>query len=75
MPRGICDSAILNTKVERLVVIALLVTGFSRLVPVVAVQFYIQAAASLAAFWPLALEMWKVAPRRLTTESNPVPVI
>lgn len=73
--RGICDGAILSTKVERLVVIALFVTVFARLVPVVTVQFYVQAAASLVAFWPLALEMWKVPPRLLTTQSNPVPVI
>lgn len=71
--RGIRDSAILSTKVERLVVIALLVTGFARLVPLIAVQFYVQAAAIVVAFWPLALEMWKVPPRKATTESNPVP--
>lgn len=71
--RGICDSAILSTKVERLVVIGLFVTVLARLVPLVVVQFYVQATANLLAFWPLALEMWKVAPRRLLTQSNPVP--
>ena len=73
--RGICDSAILSTKVERLVVVALFVTVFARLVPVVAVQFYVQAVASLVAFWPLAMEMWKAPPSLLPTDSNPVPGI
>lgn len=73
--RGICDSAIVSTKVERLVVVALFVTAFARLVPVVAVQFYVQAAASLVAFWPLALEMRKAPPSLLTTDSTPVPGI
>lgn len=69
--RGICDSAILSPKVERLVVVALFVTVFARLVPVIAVQFYVQAAASLTAFWPLALEMWKAPSRPPTTDSSP----
>jgi hypothetical protein len=72
--RGICDSAILTTKAERVVVVALVVTVVARFVPVIAVQFYVQPAASLVAFWPLALEMWKVPPHRLMAESSPVPV-
>jgi hypothetical protein len=59
--RAICDSTLLATRVERVVVLALIVTFLARLVPVVAIQFYVQAAASLIAFLPLALEMRKVS--------------
>jgi hypothetical protein len=31
----------------------------ARLVPVGAVQFYVQGAAGIVALWPLAYEMWK----------------
>lgn len=72
--RGICDSAILPVKVERIVVVALVVTVLARLTPVVAVQFYVQAAASLVAFWSLALAMSKTQRNPLTTEPSPVPV-
>ena len=72
--RGICDSAILPAKVARVVVVALVVTVLARLTPVVAVQFYVQAAASLVAFWPLALAMSRTPPGRVTTEPSPVPI-
>ena len=71
--KGICDSDILAAKMERLVVVALVVAVSARLVPVVAVQFYVQSAASLVAFWPLAMEMWNVSASRLAIDS-PVPV-
>lgn len=67
--RGICDSAMLPPRIERVVVVALIVMVLARLVPVVAVQFYVQAAASLVAFWPLALAMPRVPTSRLATES------
>lgn len=73
--RAICDSAILTSKVERLVVVALVVTMLARLIPVVAVQFYVQAAASLVAFWPLVVEMWNVPPSGPTIDASPVHVI
>lgn len=59
--RAICDSALLTTRVEWVVVLALVVTFLARLVPVVALQFYVQAAASLVAFLPLAREMRRSA--------------
>jgi hypothetical protein len=38
---------------------ALVVMAVARLVPVGAVQFYVQGAAGIVALWPLAYEMWK----------------
>ncbi|MGH9178043.1 MAG: hypothetical protein ACRD0N_05760 [Acidimicrobiales bacterium] len=73
--KAICDSAMFTTRRERLVVIALAVMVVARLAPVVAVQFYVQPAASLIALWSLAQEMWKVPSSRLPTESNPVPAV
>jgi hypothetical protein len=35
------------------------VMAVARLVPVGAVQFYVQGAAGVVALWPLAYEMWK----------------
>jgi hypothetical protein len=35
------------------------VMAISRLVPVGAVQFYVQGAAGVVALWPLAYEMWR----------------
>ena len=36
-----------------------MVMAVARLVPVGAVQFYVQGAAGIVALWPLAYEMWK----------------
>lgn len=72
--RGICDSAILTTRMERVVVLALLATLLARLVPIVAVQFYVQAAALVVAFWPLALEMRRLPRPRPLAEPSRVPV-
>jgi hypothetical protein len=57
--KGIADSRILSLRLSRLVVGALVVMAISRLVPVGAVQFYVQGAAGIVALWPLAYEMWR----------------
>jgi hypothetical protein len=57
--KGIADSRILSRRLSRLVVGALVVMAVARLVPLSAVQFYVQGAAGIVALWPLAYEMWK----------------
>jgi hypothetical protein len=57
--KGISDSQILSRRLSRLVVGALAVMAVARLVPLGAVQFYVQGAAGIVALWPLAYEMWK----------------
>ena len=57
--KGIADSRILNRRLSRLGVGALVVMAVARLVPVGAVQFYVQGVAGIVALWPLAYEMWK----------------
>lgn len=51
---GIADSRLLSPSVTRVVVVGLVVSAVSRFVPITAVQFYVQSAAALAAFWTLA---------------------
>ncbi len=51
---GIADSRRLSPVVTRVVVVGLVVSAVSRFVPITAVQFYVQSAAALAAFWTLA---------------------
>lgn len=57
--RGIVVSRILGRSLTLLVVTALIVLAISRLVPLGAVQFYVQAAAGLVALWPLAVQLWR----------------
>ena len=57
--KGIADSRILSRRLSRLVVGALVVMAVARLVPLGAVQFYVQGAAGIVALWPLAYEMWR----------------
>jgi hypothetical protein len=57
--KGIANSRVLSRRLTWLVVGALVVMAVSRLVPVGAVQFYVQGAAGVVALWPLAYEMWK----------------
>lgn len=57
--RGIAASRILSRPLTRLVVTALVVLAASRLVPLGAVQFYLQGLAGIVALWPLALQMWR----------------
>jgi hypothetical protein len=72
--KGIADSRILSRRLSRLVVGALVVMAVARLVPVGAVQFYVQGAAGIVALWPLAYEMWKhPAAARPAGQPRPMP--
>lgn len=57
--KGIANSRVLSRRLTLVVVGALVVLAISRLVPVGAVQFYLQGAAGVVALWPLAYKMWK----------------
>jgi hypothetical protein len=57
--RGITATGILSTPWTAVVVGALAVMALSRAVPLAAAQFYLQSAAGILAFWPLAYQMWK----------------
>jgi hypothetical protein len=57
--KGIANSRVLSRRLTWVVVGALVVLAISRVVPVGAVQFYVQGAAGVVALWPLAYEMWK----------------
>jgi hypothetical protein len=56
--RGITATGILSRPLTGLVVGALAVMALSRFVPLTAAQFYLQSAAGILAFWPLAYHMW-----------------
>lgn len=57
--RGIAAGRLLSRPLTLLVVTTLIVLAVSRLVPLGAVQFYVQAVAGLVALWPLAFQMWR----------------
>jgi hypothetical protein len=71
--KGIADSRILSLRLTWLVVGALVVMAVARLVPVGAVQFYVQGAAGIVALWPLAYEMWK-RPEAARPAGQPRPI-
>jgi hypothetical protein len=57
--RGVASIALVSRTFTRVVVVALVAAGLSRLVPLTGVQFYVQSAALIVALWPLAYEMWR----------------
>lgn len=57
--KAIADSHVLNPRLSRVVVTALIIMAASRALPFAAVQFYVQSAAGIAALWPLAYHMWQ----------------
>ncbi|MPY80683.1 MAG: hypothetical protein GEV04_20010 [Actinophytocola sp.] len=59
--RAVIASGILGTSLSRVVAAALILLAISRIVPVGAVQFYVQAAVGLVALWPLANDIWRSA--------------
>jgi hypothetical protein len=61
--KGIAGHGVLSPGVTRLVVAGLVVFAVSRVVPLFAVQGYVQAAAALVALWPLAGRMWSPSGR------------
>jgi hypothetical protein len=71
--KGIANSRVLSRRLTLVVVGALVVLAISRLVPVGAVQFYVQGAAGIVALWPLAYEMWK-RPEAAQPAGQPRPV-
>jgi hypothetical protein len=71
--KGIADSRVLSRRLSRLVVGALVVMAVARLVPVGAMQFYVQGAAGIVALWPLANEMWK-RPEAARSAGQPRPM-
>jgi hypothetical protein len=57
--RGVARIGPVSPTFTRVVVVALVVAGLARLVPLTGVQFYVQSAALIVALWPLAYEMWR----------------
>jgi hypothetical protein len=58
---AIARSGILGPRLKWLVVGALAVLAAARLVPLTAVQLYVEGVAGIVALWPLAYELWKHA--------------
>jgi hypothetical protein len=55
---GVLRSGVLSPGLARIVAAALVVMAAARFVPFAAVQFHVQGAAAVAAFWPLAYALW-----------------
>lgn len=73
--RGIADSQILSSPLTYLVVAALVVMAAARLVPLSAVQFYVQGVAGVVALWPLAHQMWKHPGAERARRPRPMPAL
>jgi hypothetical protein len=71
--RGIAYTGVLGRRLTWLVVGALAVMAAARLVPLGAVQFYVQGAAGIVALWPLAYEMWRHPEARPAGQPLPMP--
>lgn len=59
--RGITTTRVLSPPTTAVVAGALVVMALSRLVPLAASQFYVQSAAGILAFGPLAYHIWRRA--------------
>lgn len=57
--RSITATRTLSRPLTAVVVGGLAVLAVSRVVPLAAAQFYLQSAAGILAFWPLAYQMWR----------------
>lgn len=68
--RAVTATGILSGPATAVVVGALGVMAVSRLVPLTAVQFYLQSAAAVLAFWPLAYHMWRSATPRTAAQTG-----
>lgn len=73
--RGIAASGVLSRRLTYVVVTGLAVMALARVVPVGAVQFYVQGAAGLVALWPLAYDMWRHPTMRPALRARPAPAI
>lgn len=71
--RGIADSRVLSPGLTTLVIGALTVLAASRLVPLAAVQFYVQGAAGVLALWPLAYAILRHPQVGMATSARPIP--
>ena len=67
--KGVADSPALPAGLVGLVIAGLVVMAATRLVPLAAVQFYVQSAAAIVALWPMAYVMW-THPQRQPTSSR-----
>ncbi|MDQ3662537.1 MAG: hypothetical protein M3454_16095 [Actinomycetota bacterium] len=70
--RAISIVTVGSRALSRVVVVALIVMAVSRLVPLAAVQFYVQGVAVIVALWPLAFAMRTPAPYA-TGQGRPLP--
>lgn len=68
----IARSAVLGPRPKWFVVGALIVLALARVVPLSAVQLYVQGLAGIAALWPLAYAMWKHPEGRSAAQPHPV---
>ena len=66
-------SGILGPRLKWFVVGALIVLAVARVVPLSAVQLYVQGMAGIAALWPLAYAMWKHPEGRPSAQPHMVP--
>jgi hypothetical protein len=57
--RGTASIGLSSPGLTRVVVVGLVVLAVARLIPLNAVQFYVQSAALLVALWPLAYVIWR----------------
>lgn len=67
---GIARSGIMDTRPMRIVTTALVVMAAARLVPLSAVQFYVQGVAGIVALWPLAYVAGRQPPMREAPQSS-----
>jgi len=72
---AIADSRLLAGRTLAIVIGALVVTAVARFVPVVAIQFYVQPAASLIALWPLAHHLRTTPGRPLASGPQPAAAV
>ncbi len=71
--RAISIVTVGSRALTRVVVVALIVMAVSRLVPLAAVQFYVQGVAVVVALWPLAYAMRTQAAPYTAGQSRPMP--
>jgi MFS family permease len=71
--RAISLTTLGGRALSRVVVVALIVMGISRFVPLAAVQFYVQGVAAIVALWPLAYAMRTQPAPYTASRSRPMP--
>lgn len=71
--KGIADSRVLSPGLTTLSIGGLAVMAASRLVPLAAMQLYVQGAAGVIALWPLAYAIWRHPVERMASSPRPIP--